>query len=492
MNSDWFAKDIKLLGQNKKIILFTHFDPKEENFKIWAKYPNIQAVFSGHRHGTTILRNYGILSVNSGTFRFGAIDYTPAGYRVIHVIGDSLFTQYKFFKENTNNVGANLQESVAKLTDKQILKLPEWRQYKNSSDRTGFVGKSLQSHYALVWQKKLQGIILRSAAVSSRGKVFIGTRNFNSDKGHYLYCLKMKDGNLLWRRELESPILLSPTIDKGNVYCQTQMGDVYCFDFNGKLVWHYQQDFSKQNSVFGAPIIEGNKLFAGNTEIIVCLDKNTGEVIWQKHYGCHFSNVILTAGEKYLVTGCIWSKNNLLFLNKSNGEIAEQMDSPEFTTAAVYQKTNYYILGYQGEFAIFNEKNCSKINSFKLKKNDWLVTTPSLFQNMLYLIDNEGVLRALNIDNNLKENWHFQPDKGMYNFIPYHDYPSLLVSSPLISKNLIIFASSDGNMYILERKSGKVIQKLSFNSPITSTPALSGSLLFIGTFNGTFYCLFGE
>jgi outer membrane protein assembly factor BamB len=53
----------------------------------------------------------------------------------------------------------------------------------------------------------------------------------------------------------------------------------------------------------------------------------------------------------------------------------------------------------------------------------------------------------------------------------------------------VYVGSHDETFYVLERDTGKLIQKLKLDGSILGSPAVAGANLLIGTEKGTLYCL---
>ena len=63
-------------------------------------------------------------------------------------------------------------------------------------------------------------------------------------------------------------------------------------------------------------------------------------------------------------------------------------------------------------------------------------------------------------------------------------------SSPVISGNLVIIGSLDGNLYLLDLiNQGKEIQKIKLDGPVSGSPVVIDGKVLIGTQKGTLYCL---
>lgn len=90
----WIEEDIRLNAQGKRLIVLQHFLPLNKELDWWSEH-NTAAIFSGHWHGRRERLYKGILDVNSATFRFGGIDRSPRGFRIVHVDGDKITCEWR-------------------------------------------------------------------------------------------------------------------------------------------------------------------------------------------------------------------------------------------------------------------------------------------------------------------------------------------------------------------------------------------------------------
>lgn len=116
------------------------------------------------------------------------------------------------------------------------------------------------------------------------------------------------DGKILWKKKLGSGsrpargdegnfASPSPSTDGKHVWAFCGSGDLACYDFDGKEVWHFNvQDrygrFSIQFGMSSTPVLDGDRLYLqlihgeGKAEtreaVVVALDKATGKEIWKQ------------------------------------------------------------------------------------------------------------------------------------------------------------------------------------------------------------------
>jgi outer membrane protein assembly factor BamB len=118
-------------------------------------------------------------------------------------------------------------------------------------------------------------------------------------KGHKraLWCLDRKDGSVLWQREVayepSEPIhatntycAATPVTDGERVIVSFGSAGLYCYDFTGKVKWHYE--LGRLWHIWGnasSPILYQNLVILwagpGERQFLVALDKATGKKVWQ-------------------------------------------------------------------------------------------------------------------------------------------------------------------------------------------------------------------
>ncbi|MBN2009633.1 PQQ-binding-like beta-propeller repeat protein [candidate division KSB1 bacterium] len=487
MNTDWFENDLKTFGNDKPIILFTHFHPEQKHFDLWAKYPQIKAVFSGHLHGVINKAVNNIKSYNTAPFRFAGLDYTPPGFRIIHLDDQNISTEYKLFsneKMNVESVESKMKNEQVKLNDDSA-----WNEYKNSPDRTGMIDAKFSLPLTRKWTTQISGSIIFSSPVIKSSRIFIGTRNLNEANEHFLYCLQANDGTVVWRRELPSPILLSPTIDGDNISLQTQNGDACCYSVDGELKWQYPMLDERTTWVFAAPIVRDDVIITGNTSCVAAIKTANGELVWKSIPGNHwdFSNAILSLTGDRLMTGAVWARDNLIALTPDSGIISKKFKSNGISTAVVAVNGAMIVQEYDGTIKhMDNDGNVKWQHT--MEGNYWTVITPSVSKDKVIAVSSRGELMCLKLQDG-NPLWSLQLNEGMFPFVPYHAESEMFTSSPLLTKKYVLFGASDGSLYILDINSGKIMQQLQFNSPITSTPAVVDHAVFIATFDGCIHAI---
>ncbi len=129
-------------------------------------------------------------------------------------------------------------------------------------------------------------------------KVFL-TQATAKDNRRALLCFNRADGKLLWDRGVtpddkepthatNPQCSASPMTDGERVVAWFGGGGLYCYDLDGKELWH--RDLGKQRHIWGngsSPLIHGGLVYLnfgpGEPSFLLALDKKTGQDVWRVH-----------------------------------------------------------------------------------------------------------------------------------------------------------------------------------------------------------------
>lgn len=150
-------------------------------------------------------------------------------------------------------------------------------------------------------------------------------------------CFDAATGEEIWEHEYARNYRISyaigprvtPTIDGEMVYCLGAEGDLVCLDTNsGSVVWRRQlrDEYQTETPIWGyaaAPLVVGELLITlagGDGSTVVALDKNTGAEVWRalsaSEIGYCPPTLIEASGKVQLL---IWDADQLSSLNPLDG-----------------------------------------------------------------------------------------------------------------------------------------------------------------------------
>ena len=302
--------------------------------------------------------------------------------------------------------------------------------------------------------------------VIHKNTVFVGDTNGS------LYAINLKNGELRWKfdslpAETLSSIIVGSTLNwfggfkiKGDaVYFGSRDGNLYALSYkNGALKWK----FDSGSPITPSPEVLGKKIYFGNKNgDSFALKRKDGKLVWQNR-GDGKALTCIQPMKKYYPPWKtfvieIYEDGDIV---KRKGSSAEEVwrikTESEKVRCPVNWHTNLYFGDDSGTLRAINEKNGEEIwkvdvaggikTSPVLKYKFLLFDLPSLrlFSNTPFVFfgDNTGKFYAINGKSG-KEIWSFN-SFGSIN------------SRPIIDKDYLYFASSDGGLYKVRTLSGKI------------------------------------
>lgn len=226
-------------------------------------------------------------------------------------------------------------------------------------------------------------------------------------------------------------------------YFTAMDGNAYCVDREGTLMW--QTKINKGNASFLVSI-DGDKLYASNRATF-CLDKNTGEIIWQNEEYTSKNNCNLLIYENCVISGELGGK--VFCLDKNTGKSVWEYGENEWIKECVLLNNGNLLVNHcHGKFIILNPLNGSFIRETNAKG---CLYQKTIFDgNKMYIGDTNDVMNSTSGNmtcyevsgDDFKEEFSFTVGGG--------------ISTPaIIDANRLFFAAEDGCLYCIDKNTGE-------------------------------------
>jgi len=400
-------------------------------------------------------------------------------------------------------------------SDKKVV--DSWIAFRGNLARTGNVDKILgPKTRKLLWafsDKDVKVADFSSSPVIVGDKLYVGSSEASvfSSRG-IVYCINAKTGERIWRATTGKQIFSSPSIYNGKVY----IGEGYHEDYNCKLycldaetggeIWSHQTTSHVESSPY---ITDGKVYFGAGADGVFCLDANTGEVLW------HYENVHVDSspavwqGGVYFGTG--YGTYAVYCLNaESNSESGEEFwkeevnypawGSPSIAAGKVYfgTGTGRFVeeeVEPKGQVICFDARSGKKIWSFDTE--DTVITAVVISEKreskqakkretkaQLFFGSRDGYFYSL-----------IHPlEADSYEFAWKKQIGSPILSSPAVTGNMVYFGANDGNIYCLDTSNGKIKWKYDATQEagevwILSSPAIADGKLYVGATRRHLFCI---
>lgn len=274
-------------------------------------------------------------------------------------------------------------------------------------------------------------------------------------------------GKTNWSVPMRAELLAAPTLDRGILIAQTGADVLYGLEAEtGKLLWTYNRQVTGNLSVRSTtrPVIHEENVLAGFSDgYLVALRKRDGVVQWERKLGKgnRFRDVDSTPainGKKAYVA----SYDGLLVsLNLDSGEVIWQSDFGGYLPVTIgtgAYADRLYFSTIDGRVLEIDEATGKELRSIKLSTG--IATQPLISKNLLVFGESEGAIRVLDLDS-LKTVAHYSSGEGILS-TPYLDS----------KKNELWFVSSAANLYALKLSYRRVAERFPWKR-LESSPTSS-------------------
>jgi len=267
----------------------------------------------------------------------------------------------------------------------------------------------------------------------------------------------------------------SPTISNDKIFLSSWSGDssiwnliweyfnftsgnnkLIALDFDGNFEWEYDLPAGS----FSSPAVYNDKVIVGcenkNGNSIFALNIDDGEELWKKSVGPIGGASPVIDGEKVFV-------------------VAKESASIPFTAY-----TNVFALNLNNGEKIWNISiGDSTPDNYELTAS----STPTIYNNVLFVASSDGTLYALNTNNG---NLIWSEKIYTKSLISSH----LLSSSPAYADDMVYIGTPDGKLYAIDASDGNIVwdEETYSSSPMLSSPIVTDGFIFDCSEIGVLYC----
>ncbi len=326
-----------------------------------------------------------------------------------------------------------------------------------------------------------------------------------------LLALDRKTGKLLWQKTAKVAVphegyhrtygsfaSNSPSTDGRYVYVSFGSRGIFCYDFNGKLIWEKDLGVQmKMRLAFGegsAPLLMDDRLIAvfdheGGGSFIVALDKRTGKELWRvaRDEGSSWSTplAIEHGGRTQVVVA---ASRKVRSYDPKNGNVlweAAGLGSNVIPVPVYSEGLVYVMSGHRDPrlMAVKLGKEGDLTNSDSIVWNHTrglaYTTSPVLHENRLYVVTDNGMVSAFNAVTG--EPFYAQVRlPGSYNF----------KASPVAANGKLYLATENEDVVVL--KLGEKFEVVATNKltdqVFIATPVIADGEIFLRGQN-TLFCI---
>lgn len=290
-------------------------------------------------------------------------------------------------------------------------------------------------------------------------------RLFFGDALGVCYAVDKNSGSVAWSYHAGGSIIGTPAILDDKILFVSSDGSMTCLSLSdGSLVWSYEPR-ENRNEAINDGSAAGNGLFfiVKDDARLYAIDSTSGRRAWT-----------FRGNEQGLRTSPAYS-DGIIFLGEYNGifNIIEAKSGERLNgggaggavNTPVINDGNVYFSSWDGSVQAVQIK--AVIPLWKTGLKDPVVTSPSISEGIIAVGTGRGLVVALD-EKNGEMLWNFDPHGGSVS------------ARPVVANGKVFACPEGGNVYELDAKSGKLIDKFETNG-INTNPAYSDGIFYFSS-----------
>lgn len=470
--------DQLLRDSPKEVILLLHYFPKREQLE-QLDLSKVVAVVSGHWHGDLVTKEGNLAMINSPASLIGGWDFSPASARRIVFDESSVADTHlvPFLATNSQNLTVDVLGKVQFARDVSI--------------ETADDGPSYLTHS---WSSQLPGRVLMASPTIGGGSLLVPLRNATSP-GHEggMCALALDSGQRRWCHETPAAVTVEPrVVGKTVVFAQVD-GVISGLDVDtGEVRWNTALEDEltpryAEHYMHSPGTVRRKSVYYCYQSAPFAVRSTTGEIMWTgKRFGGedsfnHSRGVVVgPRNHRRLICGSFSGgvfSYDLDRLGAAPVKVARKWK----TTANLSGRREVWILA-RGRLARFDP--LTGIPSTSVRVPYAVLPTEALLGDGFAITryGHEGLCR---IDlGSGKKSWRFRFRKSSISFALNKHGSAGIIGSPLLKKRRLFVPAPDGNLYLLDARNGRELERIVVGPPLVSSPLTRRGDLFVADYGG--------
>ena len=402
-------------------------------------------------------------------------------------------------KELTIQVEAEFKNGETARSEKNFVYLPQqadirltenWDNLLGNATHTAKAATVLDSIPGLAWVKNIGANIYMTSPLIHNGNIYTASVDEDLKGRAHIYALDGKSGEIKWKYPVKSSVKNTIAIDNGLVFAQDVLGNLYAVDCeSGKLCWESKLPVNGLPALIDGLVACDGVVYAGTGKALSAFEARTGRRIWKNEGWSQREGTTstLTQGNGILIGSVQWSalygndsKTGKMLWSVSNHGLRNRGAS-----AAMHGSLLYLIS--EKSFFILEAATGRIIVRKPLPYNLDATSTPLLTdKEIIFGTANKGLVA---LDNEtLEEKWNCPIGDALIYTAPYSRPTSgTIETSPALAGKTVYVGASDGGIYGIDKRTGKIVWKYTTGAPIFSSVAISGNTLIATDFGGNVY-----
>ena len=480
MKHKWLQSDLQAHNQTPTL-LFLH-EPPSRTFLDQLVSTSVFAVLHGHWHSSKVHTYRGIQILHTCCLAYGGIDGSPRGGRLVSFQRGRMTTR--------------------------LVHVHNRRARKTLSSPKPRPASGKRGPLRLLWSRRMDQELHRAAPVVADHRILLCPRNAESTGRPAVVCLDLADGNDCWNLWTDASVKNSIAIattsrssrpsDHDRAAAISVTGRLFVFEpATGRILWQVDLPGHPERWIYASPAVANGVIYAGGQAGFGAFRLSNGKKLW--YYKP--TDDLLDSCSCY--AGPVLSDMNLVLFVQGRGLVALDRSSGrekwwhEIRLGDVWMyprpvvvRDNLIAGGRHGELINLDPKS-GRVSWRRWVNRDrhWDQTMTGLgaSHNTVFLALPTGECQARSLASG-RLKWRFEVGEDLLDMTSYLRRARCASGGPIAWGKHVVLGAGDGHLYLLDQRTGALMDKWWFGSPISAAPcAVEGRLIAAG-FDGLVAC----
>lgn len=274
-----------------------------------------------------------------------------------------------------------------------------------------------------------------------------------------------------------------PTVHEGVVYAGTRDGRVVAINLSTRETqWEWPDTTGVRSLLYATPIVQGDLVYVGTySGEVYALDIADGGVKWvhppksEGYIGGVVGNPVIADGTIYISS----SDGRVYALNTTSGKpkwVSNRASDYKLWTSPAVVGETIYVSTFDGRvYALSTETG--ELLDWSFEAEAGFCSSPVIDEDIIYLGSFDRHLYAIEVGSNVSM-WRFPEEE------PAGDW---FWASTVVNQGVVYAGCLDGKLYAIGAETGERIWEFDTEDSIVSSPVLTDNLLIITNESGTVY-----
>lgn len=327
--------------------------------------------------------------------------------------------------------------------------------------------KGIDAGIQPIWAFKAEDE-LRGGPVVVDNLVLVGSYDTN------MWAVDIQTGEIVWKVPTHGGISATPALHlaSNSVLFGSADHHFYSLDYrNGREHWKFKADGPIRASAF---VAHDYVFFGSDDGHVYALNISNGRKSWAHDTGAPVRGRPFVTDDMVVIGTELNEVLGLELSGKRKWSYRGAKKSIISSPVVDAKEGICYIGSYDNSLHAIDASR--GFPSWRYRAKGAVISSPALGQGLVIFGSTDGELYALNTSNNGREKWKFETEKP-------------IVAPPVIHRHSVYFGGTDGIFYCLDLETGKKRWDFKTENAITSAPAITDKLILVSSMDHTLYAL---